>query len=204
MATETLRRSDVAAPPRAEPASPTIAEVYERHFRYVWRCLRSLGVPGDALEDAAHDVFLVVQKKLESFDGSAQLTTWLYGIALRVARRYRARAAKDARRLAPPAAPTGDDSRDDDPIAAAASPGDLQSDLEQSERLELARRALACLDDDKREIFVLALVEQRSAPEIARITDLPVNTVYSRLRAARLVFSAHVARLKVQSPRRTR
>src|SRR6187551_3338264 len=101
MGTGILRPLATAAPPRVEPVAEclSIESVYEAHFRYVWRCLRGLGVREQALDDAAHDVFLVVQRKLSSFDGSqARLTTWLYEIALRVARRYRTQTAKDAQR----------------------------------------------------------------------------------------------------------
>jgi RNA polymerase sigma-70 factor (ECF subfamily) len=43
-------------------------------------------------------------------------------------------------------------------------------------------------------VFVLARVEQMSAPEIAAIVGIPLNTVYSRLRAARLAFDAEISR----------
>src|SRR5687768_8924864 len=102
MAADTLRTGALQAPLDSAKmaAVPSVSEVYEGHFRYLWRCLRSLGVPEDAVDDAVHDVFLVVHKKLARFDGNVQLRTWLYAIALRVARRYRARAAKDAKKLA--------------------------------------------------------------------------------------------------------
>src|SRR5260221_11821801 len=75
---------------------PGFAEAYGGHFRYVWRCLRSLGVRDAVLDDALQDVFLVVQKKLPEFDGRADLRTWLYAISLRIARRYRQRSQRDA------------------------------------------------------------------------------------------------------------
>ena len=46
-------------------------------------------------------------------------------------------------------------------------------------------RILGTLDEDKRAVFVLAEIEQMSAPEIAEALGVNVNTVYSRLRAAR-------------------
>lgn len=202
MATSILRRLALASPPQ-EPASQgslSIEAVYEAHFRYVWRCLRGLGVREQALDDAAHDVFLVVQRKLSSFDGGdARLTTWLYEIALRVARRYRTQTAKDAQRsvsLVPPE--PEEESELALPIQTRAP-----CELENAERLALARRALDALDADKREAFVLGCVEQRSAPEIAELTGVPLNTVYSRLRAARRAFAAEVARLEATRGRRT-
>ena len=193
MEADTLEESPFRAPVAERPGlGVDIAAVYEAHFRFVWRCLRSLGVRDDVLDDALQDVFVVVQKKLDRFDGRANVRTWLYGIALRVARRYRARVAKDARKF------VSDESDSEDPPASSA---DLERKLDASQRLDLARRALELLDDEKREAFVLACVEQMSAPEIAQITGLPLNTVYSRIRAARLAFATQVARLQPPSRR---
>lgn len=202
MATHTLGQMALAdADSGDEPDLPelTIAQVYEAHFQYVWRCLRGLGVRDDLIADAVHDVFLVVQRKLGTFDGKVRLTTWLYAIALRVSRRYRARAATEAVKLvAPPL--ESDETRAEHP-AALLTRDDAESQLERGQRLDLARRALAGLAEEKREAFVLACVEQLSAVEIAQITGLPVNTVYSRIRAARRAFGAQLTRL--QSTRRS-
>jgi RNA polymerase sigma-70 factor (ECF subfamily) len=207
MATGILRRLALASPvPAASVAgNGDIQNVYQAHFPYVWRCLRGLGVAEHALEDAAHDVFIVVQRRLSSFDGAdAQLTTWLYEIALRIARRYRTQSAKDARRWVS-LVPTQNDEGDvSSPASVSSSACDLQSDLERTERLALARRALEALDADKREAFVLGCVEQRSAPEVAQLTGVPLNTVYSRIRAARRLFAAEIARLESSAGRRAR
>ena len=164
---------------RCTGAPPRVADVYEAHVHYVFRCLRSLGVRAAHLDDAVQDVFLVVNDKLAAFDGKAKLSTWLYAIVLRVARRYRARQASEA-------------------APAASEPLDLrdaEAALLSREQLVLAHAALGALSDDKREVFVLAEVEQMSAPEIAAITFTPLNTVYSRLRAARFEFERRLAQL---------
>jgi RNA polymerase sigma-70 factor (ECF subfamily) len=163
------------------------ASIYEAHFQYVWRCLKSLGVREAALDDALQDVFLVVQRRLPEFDGGVELGTWLYAIALRVARKYWSRAHRDDSRRDP--------GEPDDAEVPAAS---VESAVESNERLLLARAALATLDDDKRVVFVLARVEQMSAPEIASVVGIPLNTVYSRLRAAREAFEVEVRRLKLR------
>jgi RNA polymerase sigma-70 factor, ECF subfamily len=177
---------------------PEIAEAFACHFKYVWRCLRALGVRDATLDDAVQDVFLVVQKKLVHFDGNVQLRTWLYAIALRVARRYRTAAVEEARRQSDASALSTEDFENarDRPVAM-----DAEHAVEHRERLDLARRALERLDEAKREVFVLGHVEQMSAPEIAEAIGIPLNTVYSRLRAARVEFSAHIARLEPRRPR---
>jgi len=192
MAAGTLERTPFAYSGQRATArgGSSIDEVYAEHFRYVWRCLKALGVRSAQIDDAVHDVFLVVQEKLSSFDGQARVTTWLYAIALRVARRYRAAAHKDTARF----------ERNDDPLegeaAGSADHRDPESATEHGERLSLAQRALGCLDDDKREAFVLSQVEQMSAPEIADVTGVPLNTVYSRIRAAKLAFQSEIAALE--------
>jgi RNA polymerase sigma-70 factor (ECF subfamily) len=183
---------------RAEPGSaadervsaaeqPELSAVYEAHFRYVWRCLRSLGVHDAHLEDALQDTFMVVQRRLGEFDGSAQLRTWLYAIALRIARKYRERLRREPTSL--------DAARESQPELTLHATGEAAA--LHSERLALARAALETLSDDQREVFVLARVEQMSAPEISNVVGIPLNTVYSRLRAARLAFEAEVERRKV-------
>jgi RNA polymerase sigma-70 factor (ECF subfamily) len=169
------------------PESLQLGQVYEAEFDYVFRCLRGLGVRADVLDDALQDVFLVVSDKLAEFDGRARLRTWLYAIVLRVARRYRERAAKEARRFV-------SDEREQAPCAEGAEELVLGG-LQRNADLARAQRALRKLDPRKREIFVLSAIEQLSAPEIATITELPLNTVYSRMRSARIAFDEQVARL---------
>ncbi len=146
------RRALTRPLPSAEPEAPVLdlATVYEAHFRYVWRCLRSLGVRDLELEDALQDVFIVVQRRLPEFDGRAELRTWLYAIALRIARKYRDRSRREPASL--------EAARERDPELPPPNEAGGDRALER-ERLALARRALASLDDDQRELFVMARVE---------------------------------------------
>jgi RNA polymerase sigma-70 factor (ECF subfamily) len=192
MATHTLPRPAFASAFREESSAfavPSVADVYAAHFKYVWRCLRSLGVPDAALDDAVQEVFLVVQRKLAAFDGACDTRTWLYAIVLRISRRYRAEAARHAQRFA------AQEPGDDESLAPSSIAADLRIEVEKNERLALAQRALAKLDDAKREVFVFACIEGMSAPEIASLVGVPLNTVYSRLRAARQAFAEAVASL---------
>ena len=175
---------------QASNVVPDLAALYEAQFRYVWRCLRSLGVRDAQQDDALQDVFLVVQRRLPEFDGGVDVRTWLYAIALRIARKYKERARREPTSL--------ETAREQDPELPAAPDANDDAAL-ANERLAFARRALAALDDDKREIFVLARVEQMSAPEIAEVIGIPQNTVYSRLRAARLAFDAEITRLRART-----
>jgi RNA polymerase sigma-70 factor (ECF subfamily) len=60
--------------------------------------------------------------------------------------------------------------------------------------LRVLHELLDQLDEDKREAFVLAELEGLTAPEIAQSLDLNVNTVYARIRAARIAFEQAILR----------
>ena len=65
-------------------------------------------------------------------------------------------------------------------------------------------RLLSELDDTKREVFVLAEIEQLSVPEIAETLGTNVNTTYSQLRAARKQLDEAVRREKARDGWRLR
>lgn len=197
MPTNTLQQPVLLAAPReldgSRGSALTVSEVYQAHFRYVWRCLRSLGVDPATLDDAVQEVFLVVSRKLDEFNGDSKVSTWLYSIVVYIARRHRTSAARQARRLI-------SDSAGAFAEGSSHTLGDLRDEIEHNEQLALAQRALDTLDDAKREVFVLACVEGMSAPEIAEVTDVPLNTVYSRLRVAKQQFDQAVENLTQSQP----
>jgi RNA polymerase sigma-70 factor, ECF subfamily len=153
--------------------------IYERHFDFVWRSLRRLGVPDPALDDATQEVFLVVHRRLSEFAGRSSLKTWLFAIALHVAQRvFRTQARRPTHEL------TEDVPSDHSP----------QDDVLRHEAVRLVYSILDRLPPEKRAVFVMAELEQFTVPEIAEATRTPLNTVYARLRAARLEFETHLER----------
>jgi len=157
--------------------SPSFPDLYQDQFEYAWACLRRLGVPPEAQEDALQDLFLVVHRRLPEFAGRSTLKTWIFGVARRVAARHRRTEARRQRRHARLAA------------VSASEPVAVHDD--ELARREARRRLaefLDGLDDDRRAVFVLHLYEEMSAPEIAQTLGVNVNTVYSRIRLVREQF----------------
>jgi RNA polymerase sigma-70 factor (ECF subfamily) len=76
---------------------------------------------------------------------------------------------------------------DFEPVDRAPGPHEQAA---RSEALRELALVLEDLDDAKREVFVLAEVQQLTAPEIAEVLGLNLNTAYSRIRTARLEFRA--------------
>lgn len=172
---------------RAAPA-PDFEAVYQDHFDFVWRSMGRLGVDPSAVEDAAQDVFVVAHRRLAAFEGRSSVKTWLFGIAIRVARDHR-RAARRTRSHG--IVPEGEADTAAVADTAAPSPLEVATRAEAVARLEAILRELP---EDRRAVFILAELEQMSAPEIAEAVGANLNTVYTRLRAARREFNEAVAR----------
>lgn len=173
------------APVRVASSAPPFREVYERYFGLVWRTLRRSGVPDSVVEDAAQETFVQVHRSLASFEGRASMSTWVYRIARNVAlnqqryarRRWRERDHEEL-----------DDDRDADPRR------DPAQHAEQRDAWHTLARLLEQIPTARREVLVLADIEDLPAPEIAEMLDIPLNTVYSRLRIARGELEALVER----------
>lgn len=167
------------------PDPDSFRAMYEANVAFVWRALRRLGVREADVADAAQEVFLVAHRREQEFEGRSSRTTWLFGIALRVASDRRKRA--DARRQV----------LDEQVVAAAV---DAAADGARTEaRLgaaDLLERALDVLPLEQRAVFVLYELEGLTTAEIAEAVSCPLGTVYSRLRLARETFQEVAERLR--------
>ena len=176
-------------PPEAVTACPLDADrfhaLYVEHFDFVWRTLRLFGVLPEALEDAAQEVFGVTYRRLAEFEGSASLRTWLFAIARRVAANERRR---QRRRQSPLEPLIGEE------LSAEPTP---QAHAEATEAASSIARFCEELDEERRALFVLALLEGVPAPELAEPLGLPLNTVYSRIRSLRHALRQFLERSEV-------
>jgi RNA polymerase sigma-70 factor (ECF subfamily) len=182
------------ATPRVESTALTndglvFENVYEENLTYVWRAAHRLGIAKADTDDVVQEVFLVAHRRLAEFQRRSSVKTWLFKILLHVVRHHqRTRARKPDQRLA--------DSVDE---IDALRDDHAQGPAEAAERADAVRvldTLLGQLDSEKREVFVLAEVEQLTSVEIADILDLNVNTVYSRLRSAKQDFQRLLVRFQ--------
>lgn len=164
---------------------PSFPTIYKLYFDFVWSSARRLGVSQEAIDDVVQEVFVIIHSRLHTVQQPESLRSWIYGVVRRTVSGYhRSRRAKDA---------AG--------VEAGFFEESLQSSqltpfehTQQSDQLQLLAKLLRELDEAKREVFVLAELEEMTAPEIASALDIPLNTAYSRLRAARQAFEQALAR----------
>jgi RNA polymerase sigma-70 factor (ECF subfamily) len=172
--------------PAAAPAAGEALDVhtiYREHARFVWLSLQRLGIHPSDLDDVAQDVFVVVHRRLDTFDRRARVSTWLFGICMRVAANYRRR-----RRWTHEVLSGG---FEDDRPASLDAADDV---LVRREQREIAELALSRLEIAKRATFVMFEIESLSCLEIAELMNVPVGTVYSRLHSARKQLEKNLAR----------
>lgn len=157
----------------AQPAAaghPTTAQVFAEYGQYVFRTLRYLGVPERDLPDVVQETFVVVHRKLPEFEARSSVRTWLYRICRRTASDYRRKAHVRRESLREPT---------EELVHATTQPANA------IEARQLLLRALDTLDEEKREVFVLAEVEGLTMMEVIEVVGCPLQTGYSRLTAAR-------------------
>jgi RNA polymerase sigma-70 factor (ECF subfamily) len=173
----------VASPdkPVASPARSwaDFENLYREHFAFVWRTVRRLGAHPPFVEDVTQEVFVVVHRRLDEFEGRSPAKTWLYGIVRRVVADHR----RTLRRKPLTAGASTDDA--ERPTSPEEGP---DASAERAERVQLLHRLLAGLDESKREVFILAELEGLTLAEISEALGVNQNTVASRLRAARREF----------------
>jgi RNA polymerase sigma-70 factor (ECF subfamily) len=170
---------------RDERAFNTLVRAYERRVFSV--ALRMLGGNRAEAEDLAQEVFVQVFKAIGTFRGESKLSTWIYRIAINLAKnrgKYlrvrRTDAHDEIESLDEHGGTSGQDKREN--VARIERPDEMMAGLEVE---QVVRRAIQELEPSFRECLVLRDVEDLSYGEIGEITGLPEGTVKSRIHRAR-------------------
>lgn len=173
--------------PHLAQVSPFEA-VYKQYFDFVWASVRRLGVSPPATDDVVQEVFIVIHSRLHTLQQPQALRSWIYGVVRRTVSDYhRSRRSKEASGAIM--------AREPSMTRSPPTPFDL---TEQNDQLALLWSLLEELDEPKRDVFAMAELDELTVPEIAEILEIPLNTAYSRLRAARQAFEEALARRSAQ------
>jgi RNA polymerase sigma-70 factor (ECF subfamily) len=156
-----------------------LGQLFDAHAPYLLRVVHRLTGRADLAEDLVQEVFLVAWKRRDELTDPSGIRTWLYRVAVNVVRHRRRSESRYGAVL--------------DRFARIFHRNDRPAD-EGLERFERGQRVHATIDkltDKQREVFVLFELEELDGAEIAEILDIPLNTVWSRLRLARKAFKGH-------------
>jgi RNA polymerase sigma-70 factor (ECF subfamily) len=180
------------APVSQQPAPVTFAQVYDDHFAFVWRNARRLGVARDSVDDVTQEVFMVVHRRLASFDNRAPIRAWLFGILARVVSVHR----RSFRRKGSRNVPYDAEEATDDLSHPGRQSSPSEAGVEDVERRILVERLLAALDEEQRTLLILSELEQWKLREIAELFHSNTSTIHSRLVAAKRAAEAIYTRLQ--------
>jgi RNA polymerase sigma-70 factor (ECF subfamily) len=153
--------------------------VFRDHFAYVVHSLRLLGVHERDLDDVAQDVFVAVHQKFADYDASRPIKAWLFSFAARFASNYR-RLARHRHEAQVDADSVADGSSDGTPF--------------RQMQLSFLQGALGEMEEPQRIALIMHDIHGLTATEIAAALEVPLNTVYSRVRRARKALRRIAAR----------
>lgn len=147
-----------------------VSALYREHHSFVWRNARRLGCDDDWVDDAVHEVFLVVARRLAEFEGRSHERTWLFAITFRVVRRMRINRARQQGHLQ---------------AFLAQQPPSTGNAVQDRESADYLRYLLGLLPAPQQLVLILTELEGFTSAEVAATLGIPAGTVHSRLRAAK-------------------
>lgn len=176
--------------PPGTKAELDIGHLFDEHGPYLCRAIHRLTGSREGAEDIVQEVFLLAYHRRHELEDRAGIRTWLYRAAVNHVRHRRRsygryQAMKERFQQHP------------DVGRAQDGPDDAATRSEQGRRVSAC---VSALSDKLREVFVLYELEELEGAEIADILELPINTVWSRLRLARAAFRQEWTKRDSEAP----
>ena len=139
-------------------------------------------------EDLTQDIFLKIFRSLNTFDRRANFQTWLISVSRNLCIDHYRSVRKERGAIDPDT---------DTAELSAAAPGQSQmAALEQRDRVELLREALAALPKTLRTAVLMRDLQELSYHEIAKALRLPEGTVKSRINRGRSELARQIKKLR--------
>lgn len=171
-----------------------VVAVHAEYANFVFRSLQRIGVRPPDLDDLRQEVFVVVHKRLHTFDTGGSMQAWLFGICKNIVARHRQRAYVRRETTAIPLPETSSEGTEPTPeesLAAKQARAELEELLDE-------------LDLDERAVLVMFEIDEMGCEEIAEVLGVPKGTVHSRRHAARKAFEKALARRQARLSREGR
>lgn len=158
---------------RGDPAAfPALVAAYRRP---IYGYLVRSGIAPAERDDVFQTVFLRVHQAARRYEPSRPLKPWLFAIVANAVRNH----VRDAR------AARSNLSHDDPPELPDGQPG-ADRTLEARQTVAWIEGAIADLPEAQRQVLLLVSVAELAQHEVAEVLAMPLNTVKTHLRRARL------------------
>lgn len=168
-------------------------EIVRQHRRKVFNIAYKFTGRHDEAEDLTQDIFLKIFKSLHTFDRRANFQTWLVSVSRNLCIDHYRSVRKERETI--------DRDVDAGELTPAAPGQNAYQALEQRDRVELLRKAMAELPPSLRTAVMLRDIQELSYQEIADHLQLPEGTVKSRINRGRTELARQVQRLREDDER---
>jgi len=162
---------------RVRPDEEAFRLIFAHHHRFIFKFLYAMVGERGLAEDLTQETFMRAYASMSRWRGESKVSTWLCGIAKHVALNALRKRNREAFNVDVGVAEIAK-LQDSDGTA----PGDY---LLNRELRNVIHGALQKLDDDKRMVFVLKLLQQKSYDEIAEITGFSIPKLKTDLHRAK-------------------
>lgn len=157
-------------------------ELVGRYRRVVYGYLVRCGVEESARDDLFQEVFTTIHRAAATYQPERPATPWILAIVANIVRSHYRKAGRESALVSSELAPAGDPAADSHRLAEAR------------ETALWIERAVAALPLSQREVVTLCCIEQLPQDAVAAALAMPVNTVKTHLRRARIALAQAWAR----------
>ena len=165
-------------------------QVVRQNWRKVFNVAYKFVGKHDEAEDLTQDIFLKIFKALNTFDRRANFQTWIISISRNLCIDHYRSVRKERETI--------DRDVDAGELTPAAPGQNAYQALEQRDRVDLLRKAMAELPPTLREAVVKRDIQELSYQEIADQLHLPEGTVKSRINRGRTELARQVQRIRAE------
>lgn len=162
--------------------------VVRRHWRKVFNIAYTFVGKHDEAEDLTQEIFLKIFKSLNTFDRRANFQTWLVSVSRNLCIDHYRSVRKERETI--------DRAVDPSDLSPAAVDAGAMAALEQRDRVELLREAMAALPETLRTAVLMRDIQELSYQEIADALQVPEGTVKSRINRGRTALAQEIRRLR--------
>ena len=149
-----------------------MSKYYPRVYASIFSFIKSK----EDSEDLSQQTFIKVWQQLDSFRGDSAFFTWVYRIAINLAKNFVTSSGFKKQKI---------NTSIEDTEIDISSFNDIESTVIHDESLEEINDYIDTLPESLKTAFVLREVEGKSYEDIAIITQTPIGTVRSRIFRAR-------------------
>jgi RNA polymerase sigma-70 factor (ECF subfamily) len=165
-------------------------QIVRQNWRKVFNVAYKFVGKHDEAEDLTQDIFLKIFKALGTFDRRANFQTWIISISRNLCIDHYRSVRKERETI--------DRDVDAGELTPAAPGQNAYQALEQRDRVDLLRKAMAELPPTLREAVVKRDIQELSYQEIADQLHLPEGTVKSRINRGRTELARQVQRIRAE------